>query len=217
MLVSAGLIGVVLPGPGAPALVAGGLMLWPGAFGKAERWIATAVPRGPPQGDRPHQPLPVRPGASISRFDRDDRRAAPVGACLKHRDRPRSHDPRPPEAAGIDIPAGLPSSNWRATCNHRSLSPSAPGKRAGGGPLRGGFGPHRSTWWDAKSPDPGGTSSRRRSNERSEATGSSRPVRPCARWRAGAATGERHERTGQRNWKSLVASWISGPTRRPSS
>src|SRR5438132_8040435 len=36
MLVSAGLIGVVLPGPGAPALLAGGLILWPEGFGKVE-------------------------------------------------------------------------------------------------------------------------------------------------------------------------------------
>jgi hypothetical protein len=40
----AGLIGVVLPGPGAPALVAGGLMLWPGAFGKVERWMQRRFP-----------------------------------------------------------------------------------------------------------------------------------------------------------------------------
>ncbi len=44
MLVSAGLIGVVLPGPGAPALVAGGLILWPGAFGKVERWVHRRFP-----------------------------------------------------------------------------------------------------------------------------------------------------------------------------
>ena len=44
MLVSAGIIGVVLPGPGAPALVAGGLMLWPGAFGKVERWMHRRFP-----------------------------------------------------------------------------------------------------------------------------------------------------------------------------
>lgn len=44
MLVSAGIIGVVLPGPGAPALVAGGLMLWPKAFGKAEQWMRRRFP-----------------------------------------------------------------------------------------------------------------------------------------------------------------------------
>ena len=50
MLVSAGLIGVVLPGPGAPALVAGGLMLWPGAFGKVERWVHRRFPEAHRKG-----------------------------------------------------------------------------------------------------------------------------------------------------------------------
>ncbi|MHB1560244.1 MAG: hypothetical protein ACYC61_22565 [Isosphaeraceae bacterium] len=44
MLVSAGVIGVVLPGPGAPALVAGGLMLWPGAFARADQWMRRRFP-----------------------------------------------------------------------------------------------------------------------------------------------------------------------------
>ncbi len=50
MLVSAGVIGVVLPGPGVPALVAGGLVLWPGAFGKAERWFQKRFPDTHRQG-----------------------------------------------------------------------------------------------------------------------------------------------------------------------
>lgn len=50
MLVSAGVIGVVLPGPGAPALVAGGLILWPRAFGKAERWFQKRFPQAHQQG-----------------------------------------------------------------------------------------------------------------------------------------------------------------------
>jgi Putative transmembrane protein (PGPGW) len=50
MLVSAGIIGVVLPGPGAPALVAGGLILWPEAFGKAERWFQKRFPQTHRQG-----------------------------------------------------------------------------------------------------------------------------------------------------------------------
>ncbi len=50
MLVSAGLIGVVLPGPGAPALLAGGLMLWPGAFGKVERWVHRRYPEAHRKG-----------------------------------------------------------------------------------------------------------------------------------------------------------------------
>ena len=44
MLVSAGVIGVVLPGPGVPALVAGGLILWPEAFGRVERWLQKRFP-----------------------------------------------------------------------------------------------------------------------------------------------------------------------------
>jgi hypothetical protein len=44
MLVSAGVIGVVLPGPGVPALVAGGLILWPEAFGRVERWVQKRFP-----------------------------------------------------------------------------------------------------------------------------------------------------------------------------
>jgi hypothetical protein len=44
ILVSAGVIGVVLPGPGVPALVAGGLILWPEAFGKVERWLQKRFP-----------------------------------------------------------------------------------------------------------------------------------------------------------------------------
>jgi hypothetical protein len=50
MLVSAGMLGVVLPGPGAPALVAGGLILWPEAFGKAERWFQKRFPQAHRQG-----------------------------------------------------------------------------------------------------------------------------------------------------------------------
>lgn len=50
MLVSAGVIGVVLPGPGAPALVAGGLILWPEAFSKAERWFQRRFPQAHRQG-----------------------------------------------------------------------------------------------------------------------------------------------------------------------
>jgi hypothetical protein len=44
MLVSAGVIGFVLPGPGVPALVAGGLILWPKGFGKAEGWLRRRFP-----------------------------------------------------------------------------------------------------------------------------------------------------------------------------
>jgi hypothetical protein len=44
MLVSAGVIGFVLPGPGIPALVAGGLILWPEGFGKVEGWLRRRHP-----------------------------------------------------------------------------------------------------------------------------------------------------------------------------
>ena len=39
MLVTAGIVGLILPGPGTPALIAGGLALWPKAFGKLESWL----------------------------------------------------------------------------------------------------------------------------------------------------------------------------------
>jgi hypothetical protein len=39
MLIAAGIVGVILPGPGTPALIAGGLALWPGVVGKLELWL----------------------------------------------------------------------------------------------------------------------------------------------------------------------------------
>ena len=39
MLITAGIVGVILPGPGVPAIIAGGLALWPDAFGKLESWL----------------------------------------------------------------------------------------------------------------------------------------------------------------------------------
>jgi hypothetical protein len=44
MLVAAGVVGLILPGPGTPALVAGGLVLWPGAFNKLELWLERRYP-----------------------------------------------------------------------------------------------------------------------------------------------------------------------------
>jgi hypothetical protein len=44
MLLSAGLVGFVLPGPGIPALLAGGLILWPRGFGKIEGWMQRRFP-----------------------------------------------------------------------------------------------------------------------------------------------------------------------------
>jgi hypothetical protein len=44
LLVSAGVAGFVLPGPGVPALIAGGLILWPKAFGKMDGWFRHRFP-----------------------------------------------------------------------------------------------------------------------------------------------------------------------------
>jgi hypothetical protein len=45
MLVTAGIVGLVLPGPGTPAIIAGGLALWPAAFEKLEAWLERRHPR----------------------------------------------------------------------------------------------------------------------------------------------------------------------------
>ena len=45
MLITAGIVGFILPGPGTPAIIAGGLVLWPNAFGKLETWLEQAHPR----------------------------------------------------------------------------------------------------------------------------------------------------------------------------
>ncbi len=44
MLLSAGILGSILPGPGAPAIIAGGLVLWPEGLGKAEGWFKRRFP-----------------------------------------------------------------------------------------------------------------------------------------------------------------------------
>jgi hypothetical protein len=45
LLLSVGVLGFVLPGMiGTPALIAGGLALWPRAFGRAETWFAKRYP-----------------------------------------------------------------------------------------------------------------------------------------------------------------------------
>jgi hypothetical protein len=83
MLVSAGVIGVVLPGPGAPALVAGGLILWPEAGGRVERWFQRRFPEAHRQGmghvnrfladlERRY-PGSTRPGSSRAPDDPDRR------------------------------------------------------------------------------------------------------------------------------------------------
>ena len=46
MLVSVGVLGLILPGmAGAPAILAGGLVLWPGKFGKLESWFERRFPK----------------------------------------------------------------------------------------------------------------------------------------------------------------------------
>ncbi|MGP0062217.1 MAG: hypothetical protein ACLQGP_01275 [Isosphaeraceae bacterium] len=45
MLVSVGALGIVLPGMlGTPAIIAGGLVLWPGTFGGLEDWLRRRNP-----------------------------------------------------------------------------------------------------------------------------------------------------------------------------
>lgn len=45
LLVTIGAMGVVLPGlAGTPALIAGGLMLWPKGFGAVNRWLRRKCP-----------------------------------------------------------------------------------------------------------------------------------------------------------------------------
>jgi hypothetical protein len=45
LLASVGVLGFVLPGiAGTPALIAGGLVLWPKTFGKVEGWLSRRFP-----------------------------------------------------------------------------------------------------------------------------------------------------------------------------
>ena len=44
MLITAGIVGFILPGPGTPAIIAGGLALWPSAFSKLESWLERCHP-----------------------------------------------------------------------------------------------------------------------------------------------------------------------------
>ena len=53
MLVSVGVLGTFLPGMvGTPALIAGGMVLWPGTFGKLESWFQRRYPELHRQGMR---------------------------------------------------------------------------------------------------------------------------------------------------------------------
>jgi hypothetical protein len=51
LLISVGALGLVLPGVvGAPAVVAGGLVFWPKAFGPIEGWLGRRFPKAHRQG-----------------------------------------------------------------------------------------------------------------------------------------------------------------------
>jgi len=53
VLVAAGVVGLILPGPvGTPLLLAGGLALMPGVFGRMEKWVATRYPKVHGEGMR---------------------------------------------------------------------------------------------------------------------------------------------------------------------
>ncbi len=53
MLVSVGAIGFVMPAmAGLPALVAGGMVLWPRTFGRVETWVAGRFPTAYREGMR---------------------------------------------------------------------------------------------------------------------------------------------------------------------
>jgi hypothetical protein len=46
LLVAIGVAGILLPGPvGSPFLIAGGVALWPGLFGRIETWYRHRFPR----------------------------------------------------------------------------------------------------------------------------------------------------------------------------
>jgi len=53
MLVAVGACGMILPGmAGGPAMIAGGLVLWPKAFGKVESWFEKKFPKAHREGMR---------------------------------------------------------------------------------------------------------------------------------------------------------------------
>lgn len=53
MLVAVGAAGMVLPGMmGGPAILAGGLVLWPKAFGRVESWFERTFPKAHREGMR---------------------------------------------------------------------------------------------------------------------------------------------------------------------
>ncbi len=116
MLVSAGLIGVVLPGPGVPALVAGGLILWPKGFGKAERWLRSRFPEAHRKGI-----------GHINRFLTDLERRYPGSTGAGRIRILRAPLRRPPAVRMIGQIRPLPFHfNWCATCDIRSADATNP-------------------------------------------------------------------------------------------
>jgi hypothetical protein len=69
MLITAGIVGFILPGPGTPAIIAGGLVLWPNAFGKLETWLEQSHPKDHKKGMQ-----------QINRFLRDLQKRYPYSA-----------------------------------------------------------------------------------------------------------------------------------------
>ncbi len=45
LLIVAGVIGIVLPGPGTPVFLAGATVLWPSVFGRVERYAKRRFPK----------------------------------------------------------------------------------------------------------------------------------------------------------------------------
>lgn len=95
VLVSVGVVGVVLPGiAGAPALIAGGLALWPGWFRKVDRRLREQNPK-----------LHGNAMKQIGRFLDDLERRYPTPAGNDAPMKPRDQHPKPP----VDAPGEEPT------------------------------------------------------------------------------------------------------------
>jgi hypothetical protein len=80
MLITAGIAGFILPGPGIPAIIAGGLALWPKAFGKLESWL-----------ERRHPGVHRQSMKQINRFLNDLEKRYPYATSTRSTD--ESHQP----------------------------------------------------------------------------------------------------------------------------
>ena len=82
MLMTVGVLGLVLPGVvGTPAMIAGGLVLWPKAFGKVENWFERKFPKVHKQSL--HQ---------IHRYLNDLENRYPDSTQFEHKKQSPSHD-----------------------------------------------------------------------------------------------------------------------------